>query len=142
RPIYMRLTRQLLRLWPKRPLPPREKAIDAVIQTLLGGTPRHGADPELLQAVRDPAVPLQNFRAPRGYRTFLPVPLWGDVQIWTEGAQLDDADEGTGISAPVDNRRRHASRRESDRSRRDDPLLLHRFETIFGLSDMVNVNRP
>src|SRR5690606_3460365 len=129
-------------LWPRRQLPPREKAMDTVIQALLGGTPRHYIDHELLRTVRDPAVPLRSFRAPRGYRTYLPVPLWGDVLIEAEGAQLDDADEGPGLSVPVDNRRRHASRRETDRSRNDDPLLLHRFETIFGLSDMVNVNRP
>ncbi len=142
RPIYRRLTGELISAWPQRSLPRTEAAIDASIQTLLDGAPRPATDAELLRAIRDPTVPLENIRAPRGYRRFLPVPLWGDLQVDAEGTQHDDIDEGTGISAPVDNRRRHASRRETDRSQRDDPLLLHRFETIFSLSDMVNVNRP
>ena len=34
-----------------------------------------------------------------------------------------------------------ARRRANDQTRRRDPLLLNRFETIFGLAEMVNLNR-
>ena len=42
---------------------------------------------------------------------------------------------------PVDAKRRTAVRKSTDRSDRGDPLMLHRFETIFSIAEMINVNR-
>ena len=46
------------------------------------------------------------------------------------------------MAAPADARRRHARRRANDQTRRRDPLILNRFETILGLAEMANLARP
>ncbi|WP_208869460.1 hypothetical protein [Azospirillum brasilense] len=124
---------------PKRRLPGQEAAVEALVGTLIGsGGP---ADPDLLAAVTDATVPLDRFRAASGYRPFLPVPLWGEVSAPPEGAASPETDEEGGAGAEGDGKRRRAKRRENDQTRRDDPLMLNRFEKILGLAEMVNLNR-
>lgn len=112
-----------------------------MIRALLGGVPDRDLDPRLLAVIRGGERDLSAFRAPRAYQTFLPAPVWGEVLADAAGVRLDDADEEGGDSIHTDSRRRKASRRSNDQSQRGDPLLLHRFETIFSLNEMVNVNR-
>jgi nitric oxide reductase NorD protein len=136
--LHIRLCNALRVQRPARSLPREEASVEAVVLSLLGGPTPPTAD------ILDPAVPLARFQAPRRYRPFLPVPLWGEVVMAPPNgaSKADGPDEEAGRSAAaVDARRRRARRRENDQTRRSDPLLLNRFETIIGMSEMVNLNR-
>ena len=98
-------------------------------------------DPEMLAAVTDTTSPLDRFRAKAGYHPFLPVPLWGEIIEPRAGTAPAEGDEDGGAGSEGDGKRRKASRRENDQTRRDDPLMLNRFEKILGLAEMVNLNR-
>jgi nitric oxide reductase NorD protein len=139
RPLHASLRDALRAQRPHRWLPREEAMVEVAVLALLGG-------PEPAQdGILDPTTPLAQFRAPRRYRPFLPVPLWGEVVVAPvdtmarPGDQPEDA--ASGPAAAADARRRHARRREDDQTHRRDPLLLNRFETIIGLAEMVNLNR-
>jgi nitric oxide reductase NorD protein len=95
----------------------------------------------MLKAVTDTPSPLDRFRAKPGYHPFLPVPLWGEIIEPRAGTVPAEGDEDGGAGSEGDGKRRKASRRENDQTRRDDPLMLNRFEKILGLAEMVNLNR-
>ncbi len=134
RRVHLRLAAASLAVRPRRSLPRVEAAVEALIEALL-------AEPEAMPRLIGTSEVAGLARAPRRYRSFLPVPLWGEVMADAARPRGAEAEEPGGESAPVDKRRRRASRRSSDQSGRGDPLILHRFETIFSLSEMVNVNR-
>ena len=113
--------------------------MEALVVKLVGGDAE--VDPELLAVITDAAAPLDRFRANSGYRPFLPVPLWGEVTEPAAGTSPAEGDEEGGGGAEGDGKRRKASRRDSDQTQRDDPLMLNRFEKILGLAEMVNLNR-
>ena len=69
------------------------------------------------------------------------MPLWGEVTEPAAGTSPAEGDEEGGGGAEGDGKRRKASRRDSDQTQRDDPLMLNRFEKILGLAEMVNLNR-
>jgi nitric oxide reductase NorD protein len=140
-PLYRRLSKATLDARPRRPLPNCEAALDATIEVLLGGTPARRPDPKFVAAVEGATRDVCEFSAPAGYATYLPVPVWGEVVAEAGCGSREDADEEGGDSVSVDQLRRRAIRRSNDQSQRGDPLILHRFETIFGIAEMVNVNR-
>lgn len=135
-PLHQRLAVAALAVRPRRHLPRVEAAVEALIRTLV-------AEPEAVSGLFEEKdfAELAIRPAPRRYRSFLPVPLWGEVIADEANSPDEKAEEPGGDSVPVDKRRRRASRRSSDQSERGDPLILHRFETIFSLTEMVNVNR-
>ncbi len=97
-----------------------------------------------MSAMLDPTVPLETWKAGNGYKPFLPVPLWGEVvapRAASPRAASTQEGEGGDPAAPSDGKRRRAARRDNDQTRRNDPLILNRFEKIIGLSEMVNINR-
>lgn len=137
-PIYAQLRAATLQVRPKRRLPKAEAEIEAAILGLLNATaPEHGG---ILQAIAA-NTEFDAFVAPRGYRTWLPVPMWGEIAA--DGASTPDteADDSGGDAITPDAKRRTGIRKSTDRSDRGDPLMLHRFETIFSLAEMINVNR-
>lgn len=138
-PIYARLQTATLQVRPKRKLPPAEAEVEAAIICLLGGTAAANASP-LLAAILDDRD-LATLVAPRGYQTWLPVPMWGEVTSDVQGPVGDESDDPGGDAIAVDAKRRTAARKSTDRSDRGDPLMLHRFETIFSIAEMINVNR-
>jgi nitric oxide reductase NorD protein len=140
RAIYARLRAATLGVRPRRAMPAVEGAVETAIIGLLNGDIRNAGP--MLAAILEDRSALEEFRAPRGYRTFLPVPLWGEVMADAPGGASAETDEPGGESISVDFKRRRAVRRSTEQSDRGDPLLLHRFETIFSLAEMVNVNRP
>jgi nitric oxide reductase NorD protein len=140
RPIYARLRAATLGIRPRRVMPAAEGAIEAAIISLLNGDIREAGP--TLSAILDDHSALEGLSAPRGYRTYLPVPLWGEVAADAAGGEAAENEEPGGRSISADAKRRRAIRRGSEQSDRGDPLLLHRFETIFSLAEMVNVNRP
>jgi len=138
-PVYNRLCRATLAERPRRNLPDLEGKIEKVILYLLNDvTPL--SDP-IFDAVMGDGELDAPLAAPRGYHTFLPVPLWGDIKIGATGTAGADVDEPGGDSIVVDEKRRTGVRKSTDRSDRGDPLMLHRFETIFSIAEMINVNR-
>ncbi|TWA70151.1 nitric oxide reductase NorD protein [Azospirillum brasilense] len=128
----------LLAVRPRRSLPKDEAMVEAAVLALLGAG--DGG------AVLDAAVPLDRFTAPAGYRPFLPVPLWGEVsgpaRTGAPPAPDATAEDGAAPAAESDGQRRKATRRDSDQVQREDPLILNRFEKIFGLAEMMNIPRP
>lgn len=139
RPVFGRLCAATLAARPARALPSDERALEAAITALLRGEPA-GAN-RFAAAILDPAVDVAAFKAARGYRTFLPLPLFGAVSDVAGAQHPDDEADPTGPAAAEDGRQRRAERWRTDQSDRTDPLVFHRFETIFSLAEMVNVNR-
>ena len=139
RTLHERLCRALLQVRPKLSLSGQEAAVDAVVIKLIGG--EASPDPEMLKAVAETTTPLDRFRAKAGYHPFLPIPLWGEIIEPRVGTAPTEGDEDGGAGSEGDGKRRKASRRENDQTRRDDPLMLNRFEKILGLAEMVNLNR-
>jgi nitric oxide reductase NorD protein len=139
--LHDRLRGAALAARPTRYLPSCEATIEAMIRTLLGAPSLHGPEAALLAATDGGLERAFSFRAPAGYQTYLPVPIWGDILPYSAGAPPEDGGEDGGQSIHVDSLSRRAMRRSTDQSARGDPLLLHRFETIFSLAEMVNVNR-
>jgi nitric oxide reductase NorD protein len=84
---------------------------------------------------------LSRLVAPLGYQTWLPVPMWGEIIDDVPGEAGTEPDDPGGDAISADARRRTAARKSTDRSDRGDPLMLHRFETIFSIAEMINVNR-
>lgn len=138
--LHRRLCAATLAVRPAQRLPVWEAEVERLIAVLLGGLPSQNVKPSLLAAVRG-ELDIAKFHAPAGYQPFLPVPIWGDILNGTGAMPPDDTDESISESITVDALRRRAVRRDTDQSRRDDPMMLHRFETIFSVAEMVNVNR-
>lgn len=136
---YARLRAAFLDIRPRRALPRAEREVEAAILALLRDETEGG--PGLLRLILDADAPLDGLRAPTGYRTYLPVPLWGEV-LATGAGSATQGEEPGGNAVAADAQRRRAARRSTEQSERGDPLLLHRFETLLSLAEMVNVNRP
>ena len=130
--LHAELAAALTAVRPARRLPAVEAELEATILALL-------ADP-----AHNPPLPDAGRRAPAGYHPFLPVPLWGEAVTRGQGMAPEapvDEETGTGDAAEGDGKRRMATRRQNDRTRRDDPLILNRMEKILGLAEMMNLNR-
>lgn len=137
--LHRRLSDALIRLRPRRALPPDEAAVEQAVLALLGG----GEGGPFWPAVVGDAM-LGAFRAPARYRPFLPVPLWGEVVaggVGTSGAEAGEASGGISADAR-DGQVRKARRRESDQAGRRDSLIFNRFEKILTLVESLNINRP
>ena len=135
--LYAELAAATATVRPTRRLPPQEAQVEAAVLALL-------ADPETADSpFLDESVPLETFKAEVNYRPFLPVPLWGEAVNRPAGEAFErpDEDEETGGGQEKDSRRRKASRMNNDQSKRDDPLILNRFDKMLSLADMINVNR-
>ncbi len=144
--MYAELGSALLAQRPRRSLPWVEQAVEDVICALLGGTPVPDSAMAPYRIVTATVADLEKVRAPRRYRRFLPVPLWGEVTPdRSDRAPADNDGDETPQPNPrertEDERRRRAQRRDYDQSRRDDPLILNRFEKLLSWAEMINVNR-
>lgn len=127
---YAELCRETLSLRPVRALPEAEAAVEACIRHLLGGTDQGAtAAPEAASA---------------GYRTYLPVPLWGELEVAAASGGAErggDEEPGGGRQAGGDGRMRKAKRRRSDSIDRRGGLFVHRFEKILTWTEFMNLHR-
>lgn len=140
RPLHDRLCAALRAARPARRLNGQEAAVEALVMALLGAD--NQSDRTLSALVTDLAAPLDGIRSGPDYRPFLPVPLWGEVSAPPAGsAPAAGTEDEAGGGEEADGKRRKASRRNSDQTQHDDPLMLNRFEKILGLAEMVNLNR-
>ncbi len=144
---YRRLARAALDVRPKRALPPAEAAVEQAICALLADDTEPARDNPVLAAILDPQDDLSGLDAPRGYRTFLPVPIWGDALPMRErqsSPERDDAaaSQGGNEEEEEENDKTYkGKRRDSDEAGKKDPLILHRFESILSLAEFLNMNR-
>ncbi|MBA2779680.1 nitric oxide reductase activation protein NorD [Billgrantia kenyensis] len=145
---YRRLSLALLLVRPERKrLPPMELALEQALRVVLGEELELEGWARAIQcAVQDPSLPLDEFKAPRGYRPPLPVPLWGQVVTLGTGAGRDESQEDphegeTNSAQTVSDGKRKAERKRQDQTERDDPLIANRFEKMLSWTEMVNLNR-
>ncbi|MBU1211148.1 MAG: VWA domain-containing protein [Alphaproteobacteria bacterium] len=128
-----------------RSLPAAEAAMEAAILHLLGDAPP--ADPlaqSIARAVRVGAEDLSTLAAPRGYRTFMPVPLWPDLRAPARRQKVtrdDETPEQGQSPQDQDERMFNAKRKSADQAARKDSLVLHKFEAIFSWAEFLNINR-
>lgn len=130
---------------PERRLPATESAVEAAILHLLGGPPPQDAlAARISAAVRSEAWDLEAFTAPRGYKPFLPVPLWPDLRPLAalRPPVREEAPEGEGETPPnAEAGTFKASRKPADQAARKDSLILHKFEAILSWAELLNINR-
>ena len=81
----------------------------------------------------------------RTYKPFLPVPLWGQVEVSAlmagTAANDQDVDVGSGEEEEQEERHYRGKRQKYDQTERNDPLILNRFEKILSWAEMLNLNR-
>lgn len=137
---YAQLAAATAKARPRRPLPRVEQEIEQIVLALLGAG--RGPSGRLWPAMMGTG-PLPD-KAPPGYRSILPCPLWGDC--WTRElspAHTDEDECAPGAAAAAkDDRKRFAVRERGDDANRRDPFVLNRFEKILAMAEMVNVDRP
>src|SRR5699024_5403343 len=117
----------------------------AVVILLGDSRARDGEAVWLAEAVNDPAVSLQDFQAPRGYRPPLPVPLWAQVvELGTRGETRpeggDEPPNDRQTEAAIQGKRK-AERRRQDQAERKDSLIFNPFDKMRSFSEMENLNR-
>lgn len=146
----LRQTYGMLQLWTRqlrapRRLPRYEGAIEAAIQHLLGDPPPKDAlATAMASAVRGEQGSLEDFAAPRGYKTFAPVILWpaiGEAEKRVRLGELDEAQASGTPGEPDEAKTIKASRKNADQAARKDSLVLHKFESILSWAEFLNINR-
>lgn len=128
----------LASLRPRRDLPPIEAEVEKAVSRLLVDAEDGGRFWSVVEGLG-----FCEQAAPARYKTFLPVPLWGEaVDVAPEGRRRDPDDAvGSGAADARDGRTHRAKRRPSDQSDRKDSLILNRFEKILSLIESLNINR-
>jgi len=130
-------------LRPKRVLPRWESAIERVVLALLGDD----ADPgplaaDLLAQVTSAEPDFDGLQAPRGYRPFMPVPLWPDLRPFALSAEATfEPPDTEGDAEEAEDGVHRARRDKSDEAERRDSLILHRFEAVLSWAEFLNLNR-
>ncbi|NIZ10057.1 nitric oxide reductase activation protein NorD [Pseudooceanicola sp. HF7] len=128
RDAYRALCRETCALRGRTGLPRHEAAIERQILDQIG-CQRGG--------VEEMASP-----APRGYRSYAPVPIW--LRFLTRGAgkgAADNAEEPGPAPAFAVPSRKEARREARDQANRNDGFIIHRFETIMSWAESLNINR-
>lgn len=115
-----------------------EAKVEALVRHLLGAP--EAPDPALLAALS--SLPA-HWRAPRGYRPFLPVPLWIDLRQLATSSPLEaeavptTGDPEESSAGPA----RRARRRKADQAERKDSIILYKFEALLSWAEFLNLNR-
>lgn len=124
----------------KMSLPDSEAEVELIVRRMLGD------DVPVRQSWWDfiaaDATLTDDVAAPAGYCTHMPVFHWPQWQVRTadETAPGDDASSPGSVPKEQGSRKR-ARRRAADQTRKRDPLILHRFETIKTWAEMFNLGR-
>jgi len=142
---YAALAMETRRLRPERVLPTTEAAVEGAILHLLGAPPpTDHLTSAISAAIRGRADSLSAFKAPRGYRPFLPVPLWPDLRPFADRMRSEREENALAEAATPPNAEPgtfKASRKPSDQAARRDSLILHKFEAILSWAELLNLNR-
>jgi len=132
-----KLCRALLELRPNRPLPEAEWQIELALLRQLGTDGGGGSFwPQI--SGRSDDLPT----APKGYKPFLPVPLWGEALERETSVRPDAGDApASGGKDARDGKSRKGRRERQEQTERKDYLSLNRFEKILTLIESMNINR-
>ncbi|MGI9506656.1 MAG: nitric oxide reductase activation protein NorD, partial [Geminicoccaceae bacterium] len=123
--------------------PRTEAEVERVIRVLLGER-QEDDDDGLLARVQADVLDLTGIEAPRGYRPFLPVPLWSDVLARGHDRSKPSEDNETSAGEAEDStaKRIRAARQQPDEMERNDPLaLVNKGDLLMLAAEMVNVGR-
>lgn len=91
---------------------------------------------------REPTA-LAEGAAPRGYRTFAPVPIWPLLSLASPAAGPRPEGEESNGPPPIaaTTRRKVGLRRNRNEANRRDSFIIHRFEAILSWAESMNLNR-
>lgn len=124
-------------------LPPLELALERAVRNLLGDpSPLCALGEDLLEMIKSgdlSAAPA----APRGYRPYLPVPLWLDLRApqVNAGEAVEIRETAGAPEEGGEGKPKRARRHKSDQADRKDSLILHRFEAVLSWAEFLNLNR-
>ena len=138
RPLHARLCTAHLALRVRPGLHGTEADVEALARHLLGDAARPQA--ALLAQYENPPP---HWRAPKGYRPMLPVPLWPDLCGLARGHPSEVATlptTGTPEEAG-DGTARKTRRMKADQAERKDSIILYKFEAMLTWAEMMNINR-
>ncbi|MCK5423941.1 MAG: VWA domain-containing protein [Emcibacter sp.] len=145
---YEELCKALQQARPVRKLPTYEARLENIINDLLFTTGSARTDAANLLQMISNGESLPDFpKIPRKYKSFLSIPLWGEVDVThsdiIDGSDYAEEDESAkNIYKDLRDGRKHAGvREENDQVDKQDPLALNRFEKVISMAEMVNVNR-
>jgi nitric oxide reductase NorD protein len=128
----------ILQQRPNRPLPEMEWEVELALLRLLGG---EGSGGMFWPQVTGLSKTLPN-NAPKGYKPFLPVPLWGEALERETSPRPDGSDAASaGGHDARDGKGRKGKRERQEQTERKDYLSLNRFEKILTLIESLNINR-
>lgn len=138
RPVWQRLCVAHLAARNRPGLRGTEAQIETLVRHLLGDPAR--PDLALMTGYADPPA---GWRAPKGYRPFMPVPLWPDLRGLVTGAGPDVASVPTAGTPEEagDGTARKAKRQKTDQAERKDSIILYKFEALLSWAEMMNINR-
>ncbi len=146
--IHHRLKAATLAQRPQRRLPETEARIEVTICKALGDAGTLSVEPLDIAALASRSLSPRERgeivgEAPLDYRTYLPVPLWGEIdpRPRREARNESEAEPGSGKSAGGDGRVRRARRRATDQVNRKGGLFVHRFEKILTWAEHLNLHR-
>ena len=138
--LHTMLCAGLLDLRPLRHLPGAEVLVERCVHALLSG---NGDGGKLWPIVC--GADASGISAPRRYRPFLPVPLWGEAIDSGHGptaASVETASYPEDRASQIEDERvRRAGRHDGAQAERNDSLILNRFEKILTLIESLNINR-
>ncbi len=126
-----------------RKLPEQEESVEQCIRAILEGDEPAGKALEIWQAIMGEGS-LEHFRAAKNYKPFLPLVLWGEIvprKLAKPGMREDPVESAPEAKESEQEHTRKAKRNESDEIEKDDPLVLHRFESVLSWSEMMNISR-
>ena len=136
---YSGLREAILNIRPPRKLPRAETDVENAIRALLGDGQASSPFVGVILGRDKPEV-----TAPRDYRPYLPLALWGDVEtagVSGSHEDPDDEDRGSGKQAGGDRKTRRAKRQNADQINRQNGLVMHRFDKILSWAEFMNLHR-
>lgn len=138
RPLWSRLAAAHLARRSRPRLSGTEAGVEALVRHLLGDPVP--PEPGLLAGYLAPPL---HWRAPRGYRAVLPVPMWPDLRAMGRGTGDPVASVPTGGTPEEagDGTARRTRRLKADGAERKDSLILYKFEAMLTWAEMMNINR-
>ncbi len=140
--LYAGLSASVLAQRPVARLKGDEAAVEELVRHILGDPADLSDRAAALWQALD-GGPL-NMRAGRDYKPFRPVVIWPEIEPLERSASqiaVSPDTDGAPQNAPMAPRTSRARRRESDQARRNDNLILHRFEALLSWAEFMNLNR-
>lgn len=135
------LVQAILATRPSPRLPPVEAELECAIRVALAGSTQDG---RLHDALQSEAFAPDAFPTPCDYRPFRPVALWPLLAPFRAPDTLEaEHDDVARAEKPQQGSEKtlRAQRKQSEQVRRNDSIILSRFETILSWAEFLNLNR-